>query len=338
MAELPPQFTHDDYTVGWICALPTTELAAAGAMLDVEHPVLPAADPQDANEYLLGAIGDHNVVIACLPAETKGKVSTATITTDILRSFKAVRFRLIVGIEGDAPYYGAKAVNVNTGEFESEKSEQDNIDIKNIRLGDVVISLPSQSTEAVIQYNFRKSVQEKEFIQAGGRLNKPPNILLSTVSILQGQHKQKSNKIYKLLSKILSENPSIAEEFSYPGPGKDKLFKSNIVHIEGKKSCKSCCGPLNNNLVKRKHRSNSAPKLYYGTIRSADQVIKDTLLRDQLAQKHNIIYFEMETAGKFNLPTYACTLFIVGLGLIDSFPSLVIRDIYDYTNSHKNKI
>ncbi|CEJ80058.1 hypothetical protein VHEMI00263 [[Torrubiella] hemipterigena] len=322
MAELPPQFTHDDYTVGWICALPATELAAAWAMLDVEHPVLHAADPQDANVYLLGSIRDHNVVVACLPAEKTGKVSAATVAKDMLRSFKAIRFGLVVGIGGGAPYYGVTDVDRGDGESESEESDLDDIeDIKDIRLGDVVIGLHSKSTEAVIQYDFGKSVQEKEFIQAGGRLNKPPDILLGAVARLQGECAVKGHKISELLSKMLSENPGMVEKFSYPGPGKDRLFKSNVVHVEGKKSCKSCCGPLNNNLVKRKDRQNNTPQLHYGTIGSADQVMKDALLRDQLAQKHNIMCFEMEAAG-----------------LMDSFPCLVIRGICDYADSHKNKI
>ena len=86
--------------------MPETELAAAGAMLDEEHPVLLAADPQDTNSYLLGRIGTHNVVIACLPAETTGKASAATVAKDMVRSFKAVRFGLMVGVGGGAPYYG----------------------------------------------------------------------------------------------------------------------------------------------------------------------------------------------------------------------------------------
>src|SRR5579859_8304700 len=94
MAETPRKFTHGDYTVGWICALPKTELVAAGAMLDEEHPVLPAADPKDTNSYLLGRIGTHNVVIACLPAEKTGKASAATVATDMIRSFKSCQIRI----------------------------------------------------------------------------------------------------------------------------------------------------------------------------------------------------------------------------------------------------
>ena len=60
----------DDYTVGWICAL-ETELAASQGMLDEEHPDLPQAE-NDTNTYTLGRIGQHNVVLACLPSGTTG--------------------------------------------------------------------------------------------------------------------------------------------------------------------------------------------------------------------------------------------------------------------------
>ncbi|KAF9637134.1 hypothetical protein BFW01_g8030 [Lasiodiplodia theobromae] len=60
------RLNHDAYTVGWVCAL-TIELIAAQEMLDEEHDDLPP-DGNDTNSYTLGSIGEHNVVIACLPA------------------------------------------------------------------------------------------------------------------------------------------------------------------------------------------------------------------------------------------------------------------------------
>jgi hypothetical protein len=60
---------HEDYTVGWICALPI-EMAVAIGMLDERHRILPSRR-QDNNNYEFGRIGGHNVVIACLPSESK---------------------------------------------------------------------------------------------------------------------------------------------------------------------------------------------------------------------------------------------------------------------------
>ncbi|CAI7621322.1 unnamed protein product [Penicillium glandicola] len=312
--------SHSDYTVGWICALPQTELVAAGAMLDDEYPAIQAADPNDSNSYLSGRIGDHNVVIACLPAEQTGKVSAATVAKDMVRSFPAIRFGLMVGIGGGAPYYGGR----DEGDIDLDESDDseadDEVGIQDIRLGDVVISQHSKFSQAVIQYDFGKSVQGKEFVRAGGQLNKPPGIVLNAVSMLQGQHARKGHKICELLSNMLANNPRMEKEFKHPGSAKDQLFKSEISHVVGKK-CKSCRGPNDTNLVKRKQRSSDEPQIHYGTIGSADQVMKDALLRDKWSRREKIKCFEMEAAG-----------------LIDTLPCLVIRGICDYADSHKNKI
>jgi nucleoside phosphorylase len=48
--------------------------------------------------------------------------------------------------------------------------------------------------------------------------------------------------------------------------------------------------------------------------------MKDGKMRDQLAEQFDILCFEMEAAG-----------------LVDSLPTLSIRGICDYADSHKNK-
>src|SRR6202012_2433493 len=55
-------------------------------------------------------------------------------------------------------------------------------------------------------------------------------------------------------------------------------------------------------------------------IASGNQLMKDALHRDKLAQKWKVFCFEMEAAG-----------------LMDNFPCLVIRGICDYSDTHKNK-
>src|SRR5277367_2801079 len=105
----------EDYTVGWVCALPI-ELAAAAEMLDEEHQGLPQ-HANDTNLYTLGRIGEHNVVIACLPAGQMGTNSAAAVAAQMKSKFVSIRFSLMVGIGGGVP----------SGESD-------------IRLGDVVVS------------------------------------------------------------------------------------------------------------------------------------------------------------------------------------------------------
>lgn len=68
---------HDDYTVGWICAL-ATEMAVARAMLDERHDSLPQ-DRRDHNSYALGRIGPQYVAIAYLPEGVMGVTSAAQV-------------------------------------------------------------------------------------------------------------------------------------------------------------------------------------------------------------------------------------------------------------------
>jgi nucleoside phosphorylase len=125
---------HSAYTVGWICALPI-EMAVAVGMLDERHSGLPQ-DSRDHNTYTLGKIGPHHVVIACLPAGVPGVTSAARVAEQMRWSFTSLRFGLMVGIGGGVP---------------SDKQD--------IRLGDVVVSKPMNSSEGVIQYDFGKTVQ-----------------------------------------------------------------------------------------------------------------------------------------------------------------------------------
>lgn len=111
--------TATQYTIGWICALPI-ELAAAVKMLDEEHPRLPQ-DPNDDNSYRFGRVGDHNVVIGCLPHGRLGLVSAASVALQIKNSFSNLRIGLMVGIGGGVP---------------SEETD--------VRLGDVVSSPTGQ--------------------------------------------------------------------------------------------------------------------------------------------------------------------------------------------------
>jgi hypothetical protein len=90
------RLSHEDYRVGWICALPL-ELTAALAMLDDTHERLPQ-HKNDDNSYVLGRIGDHNVVIATLPDKETGTNSATHVAAQLLRTFDSVRVALMVGI------------------------------------------------------------------------------------------------------------------------------------------------------------------------------------------------------------------------------------------------
>ncbi|KAN0087343.1 hypothetical protein V8E54_001031 [Elaphomyces granulatus] len=293
---MPTDFTNNDYTVGWICAL-QAELAASQAMLDEEHPDLLQAE-NDTNTYTLGRIGQHNVVLACLPSGTTGISAAATAARDLLRSFPKVRFGLMVGVGGGAP---------------SNPSDDPDEDI---RLGDVVVSHPGGNCGGVLQYDLGKTVRDGKFIQTGS-LNKPPTVLMTGVSKLQARHLRKGNAIRGHVDSMLESNPAMQQKFKYRNPKDDQLFQADYDHMDGEKDCKNC---TQERLVQRKSRTPDVTVIHYGLIGSANQVMRHGVTRDKLRQERGILCFEMEAAG-----------------LMDNFPCLVIRGICDYSDTHKNK-
>src|SRR5271163_901828 len=99
MASLKDLGSRDLYTIGWIAALPL-ERAAATAMLDEKHekPLDFVQSHNDKNSYTWGRIGEHNLVIASLPAGVYGTTSAAATALPMLSSFPQIRFGLLVGI------------------------------------------------------------------------------------------------------------------------------------------------------------------------------------------------------------------------------------------------
>jgi nucleoside phosphorylase len=115
---------------------------------------------------------------------------------------------------------------------------------------------------------------------------------------------------------MLERFPNMEEEYICPGIENDQLFEATYNH-EGGKTCRLCDW---SKVVERVPRKNSAPRIHYGTIGSANEVIKDSETRDKLRTDLGILCVEMEAAG-----------------LMDEFSCLVIRGICDYADSHKNK-
>jgi nucleoside phosphorylase len=153
----PPR-THQDYQIGIICAL-TTEKAAMVAILDESHPKL-KKENGDENEYTLGRVGVHNVVITCLPAGLMGNGPAAIVANNMQRSFP-IKFGLMVGVGG-----GVWSKN------------------NDIRLGDVVVSQSIGTHSGVVQWDFGKMGNGGKF-QWTGSLDKPPPPLLYALQELR---------------------------------------------------------------------------------------------------------------------------------------------------------
>ena len=183
------------------------ELAAARAMLDEEHQKLQSS--RDQNDYTLGNIGEHNIVMAVLP-ET-GSNRAATTLTQLLNDFSSIRFGLLVGIGGGVP---------------SERND--------IRLGDVVVSKPTDTFGGVVQFDRGRKLTGNENFEQVGTLNKPPAVLATAVNRLESEYLMKDSEISRYLSNIWKKYPKMRKSFAYPRV-KDQLFHVTYKH-EG-----DCC-------------------------------------------------------------------------------------------------
>ncbi|KAK2811246.1 hypothetical protein FQN50_002343 [Emmonsiellopsis sp. PD_5] len=278
------------YTVGWICAV-LVEYIAAQEFFDEKHEQPTFVQPHDDNNYALGRIGQHNVVIATLPNGEYGTTSAARVAANMLGSFPNIRFGLMVGIGGGAP------------------SEQNDI-----RLGDIVVSAPRDGDTGVFQYDFGKTIQDQEF-QYTRTLNQPPTVLRSAVAGIRAQYKRKGHQLQPTIDAILSRNSKLRDEFKRPDQSTDRLFVATVTNDPSRAVDETC-------LVRRRERTKEEdnPAIHYGTIASANQLMKDATIRDKLAAEKNVLCFDMEAAG-----------------LMNHFPCLVIRGICDYSDSHKTK-
>ncbi|RKK32136.1 hypothetical protein BFJ66_g15520 [Fusarium oxysporum f. sp. cepae] len=285
------------YTVGWICAV-TTEFVAARAFFDEKHDQLETIADNDNNNYALGKIGKHNVVMAVLPKSEYGTTSAATVARDMLRSFPNIRFGLMVGIGGGAP--NAK---------------------HDIRLGDVIVSARGSGKGGVFQYDYGKAIQEHAFVTTGS-LNQPPQLLLTALSGLEAEYELEGHQLNAHVDRALEQWPRLRQKYSRPPSDSDRLYRPDIVHPDSSDGCADVCSNDPACLVDRKERGEQEdnPAIHYGLIASANQLMKDALARDKLAASMDVLCFEMEAAG-----------------LMNHFPCLVIRGICDYSDSHKSK-
>ncbi|KAK2608978.1 hypothetical protein QQS21_002458 [Conoideocrella luteorostrata] len=288
-----------DYTVGWICAV-TTEYVAAQAFLDEKHGRLEFTSCNDNNDYTLGKVGNHNVVIAVLPQGEYGISSATSVAKDMLHSFTNVRIGLMVGIGGGAP---------------SQKQD--------IRLGDVVVSTPSDGNGGVLQYDFGETTQGQSS-HTTSHLDQPPAFLRTAVNGLRSDYEVDGHQLEQAINTVFDEKPRLRKKYKRPDASTDKLYRTGVAHTaNSEESCDEYCGRDDSSLVPRLERDDyeDNPAIHYGLIASANSLMKDALIRDKLSAEKGILCFEMEAAG-----------------LMNNFPCLVIRGICDYSDSHQNKV
>lgn len=248
MMRSPPSMMN--YTVAWITPL-YFEAGAALAMLDDYHGV-PNRSPGQTIQYHLGRMGQHYVAIAGFPEGEVGIGVAASIAAEVKRDFPNLQLGILVGIAAGIP-----------------SPERD------IRLGDVVVAVPTGNNAGVVGYDLVNI--EPERISGKQWQDATHPALRSGISTLRARSTLPGSDIFKentFLSHLEKFQQTLFERPASPPP---TGFSPNISRESG-----------------------DCPIVHYGCILSGNKVIKSAKLRDEMAKSDNAIAIEMEAAGVMN--------------------------------------
>ncbi|KAF9885426.1 hypothetical protein FE257_012948 [Aspergillus nanangensis] len=286
----------NDYTVAWICAI-AEEYTAAIALLDKQYEP-PQGFRNNLGEFTFGRIGKHNVAIGVCGKGDYGTTSAAWVSKIMITHLPKIQYGLVVGVAGGVP---------------SRRHD--------IRLGDVVVSVPSNGNSGMLHYG------GGEYIQGGGckyrtsHLPAPPQALLSAVKKLEHHHRHEGHKLNGVVERAFAKWTRLQRKYRRPDPGTDRLYRSDSFHsIDSDGDCGTHCDHSGLVLRPRRTRNPHDPVIHHGLIASGDLVVKDSQTRDRLGMEKDILCFEMEAAGAMSV-----------------LPCLAVRGICDYADSHKNK-
>ncbi|PCG92612.1 NB-ARC [Penicillium occitanis (nom. inval.)] len=328
--------SRDEFEIAIICALPV-ERNAIEALLEVDYEADGFSYKKaegDPNTYTTGRLGNQHVVLAYMPG--MGMVPAAAVTSNLRSSFKNIKVGIVVGVCGGA-------TKTTAGE--------------EILLGDVIIST------SVIQIDFGRQyphrfIKKKETEDTLGRAGPELRAFIGKMSgyLMSSRLKAKTNSYS---SELCSRKEFLKS--AYPGPEKDRLHQADLSHKHWTKGICSICdqcsksgdevcedaltasctelGCDGNKLVHRGRIQQAmemgVPEdwtsiteikearkacIHFGRMACSSQVVKTGQERDRIASEEGVIGFEMESAGTW-----------------DYIPTIVIKSVCDYADSHKDK-
>ncbi|KAF4441424.1 transcription factor [Fusarium acutatum] len=316
----PPK-DRDEFRIAIVCALPC-EADAVTLLFDEFWDEISAPYDRletDMNTYITGRIGRHNIVLVTLPGP--GGIRAAAGSAYLTLSYRNLKLALLVGTCGAMPRIG-------------------NIDA---HLGDVVIGkdVTQHDFGALYPSGFVLNDAAENMIR---RASKELRILLANyeMEFMRNRLKTAAKSHLKDLQEAALKGERTAN-YQYPGTKEDRLFPPDYQH-EHRESCTLCednpygfckatyrsscieTGCDFSNLIPRYRQDDLpqgaelTPEIFLGRFGSANKPVRDGVYRDELAEKYSLDAFDMEAAG-----------------IWDELPTLIIKGISGYADSHSNK-
>ena len=183
-----------------------------------------------------------------------------------------------------------------------------------IRKGDVCVGIAkSEDDPAVFQYDFGEHTPSG-FQPIMRNLKGPGDVIPVAVANVKANHDSGTKQFIHYMQQG-QLRASQDGSWQRPPPQRDLLFKSTFHHV-GRNFCEDC-DPTQ--LVQRAERPSQEPVVHYGKIGSGNTLHMDPVRRDELASLYSIMCLEMEASGVVNV-----------------LPTLVIKGVSNYADSHKN--
>ncbi|KAL4810467.1 hypothetical protein BDV18DRAFT_131068 [Aspergillus unguis] len=299
------QLGHDDYTIAWICSQRLDFISAKG-LLDETHPNLHPHPNDGGNlQYRLGRKGVHNIVIVKAQNYIDGAPPTRAIA-GMLATFPSIRLTLMVSFAAGAP--------------------------QSVRLGDVVVGMPKGEYGAVMSLGLEWDLEGRRIPNQGtcGR-NCPPIEIGDVLTQLEAEDSKRHARMQQSLKNLegrLSRYTTYVERKAL----RDVLFQPDCTHVMGSSTetahaegsaeeeredpCMHCD---QTKIIQREPRD---MKVHYGLVLFSAPV-EDGLTRDRVNQQfgNKVLCFDIDRPAVM---------------LASELPSVVIRGICGYTDSHDN--
>ncbi|GAM37334.1 hypothetical protein TCE0_023r07174 [Talaromyces pinophilus] len=253
--------SRTEFRTAIICAL-TLEAEAVEALFDKTYDKFGKIYGKrrgDANSYINGRIGKHDVVLCYMPGMGKG--SAASVASSLRVSYTGVQLALVVGICGGAP---------------------NPFDHQEIFLGDVIIS------NALVEYDFGRQYP-RGFERKPDALRIPDQeirTLLAALSTSRARAEFQEEMLHHLHN-IQQQGP----RWQHPGSA-DILFEASYLHKHYNPPSRCCCVDSNlpddiceeayekncnslgcdENRISRRRDKTGKPSIHIGKVATADMV------------------------------------------------------------------
>ena len=277
------------------------EKLAVDAMIDNKDTYVRFKTEGESNVYTLGNIGQHRVVSTKLPSMTGASSTRDTLiasgnsTTRLLGTFQRVDYVFLVGVGGGVPHFTDYS--------------------KHVRLGDVVVSgVPSDIPPNTKPYIYLHGGRSHEHHHDQGNSSEvssdslslktwcPPDLEVEAIAraVYEAGLQEESMRSWEYFIQEgmeslthhnhVQENDTVGSNFTRPSDESDKLFMSigckDVIEVGHP------LPPEDSPLFDARCRG--YPVVHFGPIASGVSLVKDEVIRQDVAARFGIKAFDSE--------------------------------------------